>query len=174
MFAIGAHGPQTYGDKPYLMHLDEVASVLVEELAGYMLPDELGSVAWLHDVLEDTHVGLDELEREFGRRVALAVFAVTGYGATREERWRSIYRNARMVFRDDYEAFMLAAKVKVADRIVNLTNSFKNRPDLYAAYVAGRADFDLTFARYVPTELKERLYAAYELGAQQEQAAQAA
>lgn len=155
------------------MHLDEVASVIHETLSAYPASDDkdLGSVIWLHDTLEDTDTTLEELEREFGSRVALAVFAMTGYGKTRAERWKSMEKNARMVFHKDYEAFMLAAHAKTADRIANLRNSFVNRPELYAAYTAHRTDFHLFYARYTPVELQDALAAAYDLGNQQQQAA---
>ena len=167
MFAIGAHGLQQYGNLPYLVHLDQVVQVLHDTLPPTLLTGEVVDAAWTHDTLEDTDTTYDELEREFGTRVADAVFAITGYGHTRETRWASAKRNSKQVFAKDYEAFLIAALVKVADRTVNLRNSFLGKPDLFAAYLTDREAFHQTYVRYVPTDLRLALEEAYALAEQQ-------
>ena len=69
-FAIEAHGTQTYGKLPYVVHLDEVASILPSDPA-------LRAVAYLHDVLEDTAVTFEMLAQRFGSTIAEAVELVT-------------------------------------------------------------------------------------------------
>jgi guanosine-3',5'-bis(diphosphate) 3'-pyrophosphohydrolase len=71
-FALAAHGDQS--DKlgvPYGAHLAHVAS----QLARFGREFEI--TGWLHDVIEDTGVGLDEIEARFGPVIAQAVDAMT-------------------------------------------------------------------------------------------------
>jgi (p)ppGpp synthase/HD superfamily hydrolase len=74
-FARANHeGQRRLGDgAPFLLHPLEVASLL--QRSGY--PDEVIAAAVLHDVLEDTDVDRDELERRFGPKVAALVAAVS-------------------------------------------------------------------------------------------------
>lgn len=108
-YAILAHGGQTYGDLPYVVHLDAVVSVL----KGWgMYGAEIIAAAYLHDVLEDTDVTFEDLCEGFGEQVALIVHCCTGEGETRDERMASIYAKAARNGR--------AAAVKLADRVANL------------------------------------------------------
>jgi (p)ppGpp synthase/HD superfamily hydrolase len=70
--ARAAHAGQV--DKlgqPYIEHPARVAARLPEA-------DEIGrTVAWLHDVVEDTGVTLEQLAADFGPEVAAAVDALT-------------------------------------------------------------------------------------------------
>ena len=62
-------------DEPYLNHLVEVANVLAIATEGD--DAELVAAGWLHDTIEDTGTTRDELEEEFGARVAALVAEVT-------------------------------------------------------------------------------------------------
>jgi len=107
-FAIAAHGDQLYDGEPYRVHLAAVVRVLND--FGYVGAYE--AAGWLHDVVEDTDVGLAEIVDRFGPDVARMVDAVTGLGATRAE------RNARIYVGIAQEPE--AAAVKLADRIANV------------------------------------------------------
>lgn len=74
-FAATSHEGQMreIDDMPFVTHPVEVACLLHE--AGYS--DEVVAAGVLHDVLEDTDVELDELERRFGPEVAGLVAAVS-------------------------------------------------------------------------------------------------
>ncbi|MEA2376164.1 MAG: hypothetical protein QOD13_71 [Thermoleophilaceae bacterium] len=74
-FAATSHEGQMreIDDMPFVTHPLEVACLLHE--AGYS--DEVVAAGVLHDVLEDTDVELDELERRFGPEVAGLVAAVS-------------------------------------------------------------------------------------------------
>ncbi|WP_249871404.1 HD domain-containing protein [Oceanobacillus saliphilus] len=74
-FASHAHKGQTRknSDVPYITHPIRVAKRL--ENAGFR--DELVCAAYLHDVVEDTTVELEDIEREFGSEVAQIVAAHT-------------------------------------------------------------------------------------------------
>ena len=77
LFATAAHGAtgqkRKYTDEPYVIHLREVA-LLVAEHGG---DDAMIAAAWLHDVVEDTAITLDEITAHFGEDVASLVFALT-------------------------------------------------------------------------------------------------
>lgn len=72
--AISAHKGQTYGpdNRPYLWHLEKVAGLATR--LGY--PDEVIAACWLHDVVEDTDVGIADLS-DFPQSIINAVEAVT-------------------------------------------------------------------------------------------------
>jgi (p)ppGpp synthase/HD superfamily hydrolase len=59
--------------QPFVLHPQEVAKLLDE--AGY--PDHVVAAGALHDVLEDTEVEVEELERRFGPDVARLVESLT-------------------------------------------------------------------------------------------------
>lgn len=108
-YAIRAHGDQTYGDLPYVVHLDAVVSVL----KGWgFFNEDLLSGAYLHDVLEDTSVTYAGLCQAFSIRVADIVWVCTGEGEVRDQRMAAIYAK---VARNGS-----AAVVKLADRVANL------------------------------------------------------
>lgn len=70
-FATIAHLGQQYGDETYIHHPVRVANRLDES-------DEIGiSVAYLHDVVEDTEYTLDDLRLSFRPEIVEAVDAIT-------------------------------------------------------------------------------------------------
>jgi HD domain-containing protein len=81
-----------YNRQPYEVHLKAVAD-LVSSVSGD--PDMLAA-AWLHDIVEDTAVTLNDVEREFGMGVVELVRELTGVsrpGDGSRERRRSIDRS---------------------------------------------------------------------------------
>jgi (p)ppGpp synthase/HD superfamily hydrolase len=76
IFAARAHHGQFRkgGRVPYVTHVAEVAALL-----SYYYPDlgELILAGLLHDVVEDTAVGREEIKANFGAEVARLVMAVT-------------------------------------------------------------------------------------------------
>ncbi len=124
-FAIEAHGDQRYGSHPYSVHLDAVAE-LAEEYG-----EEAQVVAYLHDVVEDTPVGLDAIADAFGRRIADCVAILTDApGSDRKERKRKTYdRMARVT--GDLE---LALVVKAADRLANMRACVADGDERLAVY----------------------------------------
>ena len=73
--AVRAHAGQRrkYAPEPYVNHPARVAA-----LVTVRHPDPvLIAAAWLHDVVEDTPVGLDEISRDFGPEVAAVVAGCT-------------------------------------------------------------------------------------------------
>lgn len=112
-FALVKHVAQMYGNEPYSYHLSQV----VENVAMRMRNDPLVHiyicVAWLHDVMEDCGVTLQELVDLFGTEIAFAVQDLSKSG--------------------DYLEYIqgcidnpFAREVKICDTMANLTESFKS------------------------------------------------
>jgi guanosine-3',5'-bis(diphosphate) 3'-pyrophosphohydrolase len=76
-FAAYAHRAQTRkgSGEPYVNHLIEVARLLAE--VAHVDDVDVLRAAVLHDVVEDTDVSADEVERTFGARVRMLVEAVS-------------------------------------------------------------------------------------------------
>ncbi len=111
-FAIDAHGDQKYGVHPYSSHLDAVA-----KLAG-PYGEQAEVIAYLHDVVEDTDVGLKEIEDHFGKLVADAVSILTDEpGSNRKERKSKTYAKMSRVSGEAE----IALVVKAADRLANIS-----------------------------------------------------
>lgn len=121
-FAERAHGDQRYGDQPYVTHLAAVRAVL----ADFEVDGALGVAAWLHDVVEDTPVSVEDVTAAFGAEVAALVWAVTGVGANRAERNAAAYAKI--------EQLPAAVTLKLADRIANTEASVATSPELLAMY----------------------------------------
>lgn len=114
-FCVRAHDGQTRDDgEPYSTHPIAVAQIL----RNHGVEDDVTlAAAYLHDVLEDTQVPRNELERLFGDEVAAIVEELTnrGYpGRTFEEKHRTLAEHAlRMSSK--------AKAIKLADRLHNLS-----------------------------------------------------
>jgi (p)ppGpp synthase/HD superfamily hydrolase len=106
-----------YGDQPYSFHLDAV----VELLAPFGAEAQV--VGYLHDVVEDTAVTLQQVRDEFGNRVADCVALVTDeVGINRKE--RKARTNAKLAAISGENE--LALVVKAADRLANLRMSARD------------------------------------------------
>ena len=120
-FAIAAHGNQKYGKHPYVYHLDAVAK-LVEPYDICLGP----IVAYLHDVVEDTKVTIEDIKNNFDGNVAEHVLVLTDEpGANRKE--RKVKTNAKLSFVPEDLGLVLI--VKAADRLANLRESAKTNND---------------------------------------------
>jgi len=119
-FVAAAHGDQKReSGEPFVTHLVAVTLILVELLEN-RLDTPLVCGTLLHDVVEDTAVTLDEVEKRFGREVAGLVDGVTklhrlhfdSREAAQAENFRrmllSMARDLRVVF------------IKLADRLHNM------------------------------------------------------
>ncbi|MBQ8074221.1 MAG: HD domain-containing protein [Clostridia bacterium] len=101
MIAAAAHvGAVDKAGAPYIEHPKRVAARVSE-------PREK-VVAWLHDVVEDTGVTLEEIEKEFGKETAEAVNAITH---RKDEPWADYLCRVK--------ANPIARAVKIADLIDN-------------------------------------------------------
>jgi guanosine-3',5'-bis(diphosphate) 3'-pyrophosphohydrolase len=122
-FAAHKHRDQRRKDaaaSPYINHPIALANVLVNE--GGVTDAEVLSAALLHDTVEDTATTLEELEREFGPRVAEIVAEVTDdQRLPKAERKRLQVEHAAGLSRE-------AKLVKLADKICNLRDVAERPP----------------------------------------------
>lgn len=121
-FAELHHNKQQYGDLPYTSHLIRVHDILTT----YGYSDEYLIAAWLHDIVEDTDVTIQDIEDKFSRTVANLVWAVTGEGSNRKVRNQSAYRKMQQ-----YPASII---LKLADRIANVEMCIDNNPAKFEMY----------------------------------------
>lgn len=111
-FAVCAHGSQKYGELPYVHRLDSVHEIV------QCYPEDVRAVAYLHDVVEDTSIGVDQINQVFGEAIAECVAAVTDEpGEARPIRKEKTNDKLK-------HCVLQAAKVvKAADRLANLRES---------------------------------------------------
>lgn len=105
-----AHAVQKYGEFPYTRHLAHVESVL--QRFGFSSYN-LMTIAWLHDILEDTCITRKQITEIFGEEISNVLYCVTDEpGKNRKERKRATYPKIRQN--------NMALIVKLADRIANI------------------------------------------------------
>ena len=135
-FAFQAHKDQKRkSGEPYIIHPIAVARIVAEELE---LDANPVIAAFLHDVVEDTPVTVEEIRDRFGDDVAFLVDAVT-------KRKKEKYVNTKQV--DNYKQILdsvhydiRALLVKLADRLHNMRTLDSMRPDKQMK-IAGETDF---------------------------------
>lgn len=116
-FAIESHGHQRYGQQPYIAHLDAVAMLLTP------YGEEAQVIGYLHDIVEDTPVTIAEIAEKFTPFISRCVGLLTDApGESRKERKTKTYARLRGVEGDE----QLALIVKTADRLANVTASFRD------------------------------------------------
>ena len=134
------HGQSRRHGAPYLGHPLAVR-VLVEELGhavGLSIDDATKAVALLHDVIEDSEIGREELAARFGDRVANEVWLLTKSGKGEDATAAYYARLTR-------EATDVVKLIKVCDRLHNLSElHLAQSADTLARYV------DETLAHVVP------------------------
>jgi len=112
-FACDAHKDQKrkLANEPYIIHPFRVMQKLLE-----MNPsDEVLVAALLHDVVEDTGKSIDEIESQFGSRVAKRILGLTK--TEREPLIKTLEEGAR-----EFPDIIL---IRIADRLDNLADGEK-------------------------------------------------
>ena len=116
-FALESHGDQKRrSGVPYILHPVSVAYILVE--LGMDTESIVASL--LHDVVEDTPVGLEEIKKLFGIEVPKLTDGVTKLGripySSREEQQAENLRKMLIAMADDIRVII----IKLADRLHNM------------------------------------------------------
>ncbi len=141
-FAAAAHAQQRrkIGHEPYINHVVRVA----EQAALAGLPDYAVAAALLHDVVEDTEVGLEEIRREFPPRVAEIVGLLTEWWGDHAEPKVQKAESARY-FRA-IAADPEALAVKLLDRADNLRDMIRtlSRARRWAESYLHRSEEEIT------------------------------
>jgi len=115
-YAKKAHeGVKRASGEPYIQHPLEVAKILLS-----LRPDEDSLVvAFLHDVLEDTKITIDELAKEFGESVTPLLKGMEKLGTVYYRGHERQVENLRKMFlamADDIRVIL----IKLADRLHNM------------------------------------------------------
>lgn len=115
--ACNAHqGQQRQSGEPYINHPIEVAHILLD----LHMDDIAIAGALLHDVVEDTEIGLEDIEKDFGQELAYLVDGVTKLSVleakSKEEAQAGTYRKMFIAMADDPRVVL----IKLADRVHNM------------------------------------------------------
>jgi GTP pyrophosphokinase len=129
--ALKAHeGTRRKSGEPYIFHPIAVAQIVVDEIG---LGPTAIAAALLHDVVEDTEWTTEDIERKFGKKVALIVEGVTKIQTTptlSDADWgvsqqAENFRKMVLTLSDDVRVIM----VKIADRLHNMRTLSSMRAD---------------------------------------------
>ena len=123
--ARNAHeGQQRLSGEPYVEHPVHVAEILV----GLGMDTDTIVAALLHDVVEDTDITLELVEKKFGKDVALLVDGVTKLGkipfSSREEQQAENVRKMLLAMAKDVRVVI----IKLADRLHNMRTLSAMKP----------------------------------------------
>lgn len=116
--AISAHaGQKRSSGEDYVQHPIAVAKIL----AKMGMKEKTISAALLHDVAEDTEVSLEEIEKKFGKEIAILVDGVTKLGkiklrGSHEEYFLENLRKMFIAMATDIRVII----IKLADRLHNM------------------------------------------------------
>lgn len=129
---------------PYLAHLFNVAAILAD--AG--CDDEVVAAGLLHDVVEDTDINLEDVQNEFGDRIARIVKACTeNYKLEKKdfnakETWRE--RKEHTIYEVIPRATADEILVMLADKLDNIKSIYNDylalKDDLWNRFNAGKAE----------------------------------
>lgn len=133
-FATLAHADQQrkYTGEPYITHPAEV----VELVRGIPHTEAMLAAAWLHDVVEDTLIRLDEIERVFGSEVAELVDNLTDISKPSDGNRKT--RKA-LDLEHTAQASPAAKTIKLADLISNSRSIAEHDPKFARVYLNEKA-----------------------------------
>lgn len=119
-FALLKHKGQKRRDgSPYFGHVERVMNIVFEFKERNRM-DELFAAAILHDTLEDTNTGVNELRENFGEIVALLVVELTTDKLRSKVVGKTKYLAGK--FSNDRAISSWALVIKLADRLDNVSD----------------------------------------------------
>ena len=132
VFATAAHSAvgqlRKYTNEPYIVHPFEVA-MTVKQVGG---TPEMIAAAYLHDTVEDTHVTIDLIEREFGLELKEMVFFLTDISKPEDgPRWFRKKLDREHISKSDSKV----QTIKLADIISNCSSIVKYDPKFAKVYL---------------------------------------
>lgn len=121
LFSKSSHGNQArHSGEPYFSHPLAVAEILID----LKLDQASIATALLHDVVEDTEVTKEEIEKNFGEEISNLVDGVTKLGKINSipssERAAENFRKLTLAMSEDIRVLI----VKLADRLHNMRTLF--------------------------------------------------
>ena len=116
--AVEAHSEQRRKTgEPYIYHPIAVAKIVAYEIG---LGATSIAAALLHDVVEDTHYTIEDIEQLFGETIARIVNGLTKISRLNKEKDASIqaenFRKMLLTLHDDVRVIL----IKIADRLHNM------------------------------------------------------
>jgi GTP pyrophosphokinase len=137
--------------EPYVIHPISVAKIVNNEIG---LGAKSIAVALLHDVVEDTEYSLEDVERDFGPKIASLIDGLTKISGTyNKENSSSLqaenFRKMLLTLSDDLRVIL----IKIADRLHNM-RTLDSMPEHKKMKVAGETIF-----LYAPLAHRLGLYA---------------
>lgn len=136
--------------EPYIIHPIRVARIVNQEIG---LGAKSVAAALLHDVVEDTDTSLDEIERDFGPKIAMLIDGLTKISGTYNKENSSLqaenFRKMLMTLSDDIRVIL----IKIADRLHNM-RTLDSMPEHKKMKIAGE-----TIYLYAPLAHRLGLFA---------------
>lgn len=137
--------------EPYIIHPISVAKIVNREIG---LGAKSIAVALLHDVVEDTEYTLEDVERDFGSKIASLIDGLTKISGTYNKENNSSlqaenFRKMLLTLSDDLRVIL----IKIADRLHNM-RTLDSMPEHKKLKVAGETIF-----LYAPLAHRLGLYA---------------
>ncbi len=127
--SVEAHKDQRRkSGEAYIFHPIAVAKIVASEIG---LDATSIAAALLHDVVEDTTYSLEEIERMFGKTVALIVDGLTKISHLQQQQDKDVslqaenFRKMLLTLNDDVRVII----IKIADRLHNMQTMDSMRPD---------------------------------------------
>jgi len=121
IYSKNGHGSQRrHSGDPYFSHPLAVAEILTE----IHMDDDTIIAALFHDLVEDTEISLEDIEKDFGEDVAKLVDGVTKLGKIESvsvnERFIDNFRKLTLAMSQDIRVLL----IKLADRLHNMRTLF--------------------------------------------------
>lgn len=117
LFADNAHkGVKRKSGEPYILHPIAVAKIVATEIG---LGTKAVCAAILHDVVEDTHFTLEDIENAFGAKIAYMVDGLTKIGgifSSDVSKQAENFKKILLTLSDDMRVIL----IKIADRLHNM------------------------------------------------------